>query len=134
MLALALHHGQGPLMVKDIAVQQHLPATYLEQLMVLLRKASLVTATRGAHGGYLLARPAVEITLAEIIEVLEGPLALTECPSGAGCCGHAESCALREIWDEASAALLQVFAGITLANLVERQRAKEEDPVLMYNI
>ncbi|HPM25338.1 MAG TPA: Rrf2 family transcriptional regulator, partial [Phycisphaerae bacterium] len=56
MLELALAVGQGPVMVREIAERQRLPATYLEQLMVLLRKAGLVNATRGAHGGYALAR------------------------------------------------------------------------------
>lgn len=135
MLALALHHGEGrPLMVKDIAEQQHLPATYLEQLMVLLRKAGLVTATRGAHGGYVLARTPIEITLAELIEVLEGPFALTECPNGVGCCGQPESCALHDIWEEAGNVLRNVFANISLAKLADRQRDKDAEPVLMYNI
>lgn len=134
MLALALQQGPGPLMVREIAVQQNLPPTYLEQLMVLLRKAGLVTATRGAHGGYVLARPAGDITLAEIIEVLEGPLNLADCPSGTGCCGHPEACALAEVWDEATQSLLRVFRGITLADLVERQRVKESAQVLMYSI
>ncbi len=134
MLAIGLHQGKGPIMTKEIAEQQSLPPTYLEQLMVLLRKSGLLTATRGAHGGYLLARPAMEITLAEIIEALEGPLVLTECPSGTGCCGQPEGCVLHEIWDEASHALLQVFRDITLANLVERQLAKDSAPVLMYMI
>ncbi len=134
MLALALHPDPGPVMVKEIAELQSLPPTYLEQLMVLLKKAGLVNATRGAHGGYVLSRPASEITLAEIIETLEGPLNLTECPSGAGCCGQPEICALNDVWAEASRKLLSVFAEISLANLVERQRAKESAPVLMYNI
>lgn len=134
MLALALQGSPKPLMVKEIAEQQNLPPTYLEQLMVLLRKAELVGATRGAHGGYVLARPASDITLAEIIEVLEGPLNLTECPSGVGCCGEPSTCALNDIWHEASEALLQVFRDITLANLVERHRTKESAPVLMYSI
>ena len=134
MLALAIHYGQGSLMVKDIAEQQHLPATYLEQLMVPLRKSGLVSAVRGAHGGYTLSRPPLDITIAEIIEVLEGPLELAECPVGAGCCGQPETCALMDLWAEASKALVDVFAAITLAGMVERQRAKESSSVLMYSI
>lgn len=134
MLALAMHPDPGPMMVKDIAELQGLPPTYLEQLMVLLKKAGLVNATRGAHGGYVLARQAAEITLAEIIEVLEGPLTLTECPSGVGCCGQPETCALNDVWREAGSALLRVFQDITLSSLMERQRTKESASVLMYNI
>jgi Rrf2 family protein len=134
LLALAMAFGEGNLMVKEIAERQHLPATYLEQLMVPLRKSGLVTAVRGAHGGYTLGRSPALMTIAEIIEVLEGPIQLTECPSGAGCCGHPEACALSELWSEASEALIHVFQQMTLANLVERQRAKEAASVLMYSI
>lgn len=135
MLALALQQpGTGPLMVKDIAEQQNLPATYLEQLMVLLRKAGLVSATRGAHGGYALARPAAEITMAEIIEVLEGPLSLADCPTDTGCCGHPESCVVHGLWQQASQALIDVFSNVTLGTLAEQQRARDTGNVLMYSI
>jgi Rrf2 family protein len=134
MLAIAMNQNKGPMMTKDIAEIQGLPPTYLEQLMVLMRKAGLLTATRGAHGGYLLARSAAEITLLEIIEILEGPLNLAECPVGTGCCGKPETCALNELWAEGSKALSDVFANISLSKMVERQRDKEASPVLMYNI
>jgi len=134
MLALAQRYGAKPVMVREIAAEKNLPPTYLEQLMVLLKKAGLVNATRGAHGGYILSRPPAEITLAEVIEVLEGSLCLTDCPAGVGCCGQPEICALRDIWDEAAQAMRQVFQDITLANLVERQRDKESAPVLSYVI
>lgn len=134
MLALASEYGRGPIMVKEIADRQNLPATYLEQLMTLLRKANLVNATRGAKGGYVLSRPPSEITVAEVIETLEGQIELSECPSGAGCCGKPETCALRDLWEEGTQALTDVFGRVTLAKLVERQREKESAPVLMYSI
>ena len=135
MLAVARKQGGGPFMTKEIAEQQHLPPTYLEQLMVQLRKAGLLTATRGAHGGYLLARPAADITLLEIIEALEGPLTLVECPGGAGgCCGEPESCALAAIWERASQTLRNTFQAVTLAHLVEDQQTRESSVALMFNI
>jgi Rrf2 family protein len=134
MLALADHYREGFLIVKDIAEQQNLPATYLEQLMVPLRKAGLVSAIRGAHGGYTLARSPHDITIAEIVAVLEGPLELVECPSGAGCCGQPESCALMGLWADASKTLVDFFTAISLADMVERQHAKESTQVLMYSI
>ncbi len=134
MLELALAYGQGPVMVREIAERQSLPATYLEQLMVLLRKAGLVSATRGAHGGYALARSPLDITVAEIVEVLEGPLDLVDCPSGAGCCGQPQVCALCDLWQDAGKTLTEYFRGMTLAGLTERQRAKTASPVLMYSI
>jgi Rrf2 family protein len=134
MLALALHQGSGPLMTKEIAEKNGLPPTYLEQLMVLLRKSGLLSATRGAHGGYNLNRAAADISLADIIEVLEGPLVLADCPSGTGCCGQPELCALQDVWSEASQGLYNIFQNISLAQLVERQREKESSPMLMFSI
>ncbi|MHB9131871.1 MAG: RrF2 family transcriptional regulator [Armatimonadota bacterium] len=134
MLALALDDGQSPLMVREMAEKQNLPATYLEQLMAMLRKAGLVNATRGAHGGYTLARSAREITMAEIVEVLEGSLDLIDCTTVASCCCQPSSCALKDFLTEASQALAGVFQGTTLADLADRQRAKEHAYVDMYAI
>jgi Rrf2 family cysteine metabolism transcriptional repressor len=134
MLELALAYGEGPVMVREIAERQHLPATYLEQLMVLLRKAGLVSATRGAHGGYTLGRQPVEINVADVVEVLEGPFELVDCPTGAGCCGQPELCALCDLWDDAGHALANYFRGITLAALADRHRTKSASIVSTYDI
>jgi Rrf2 family transcriptional regulator, cysteine metabolism repressor len=134
MLALARAHGHGSTFLKDIAERENLPGTYLEQLMVPLRKAGLVQAVRGARGGYTLSRHPSEITVLAILEALEGPLYLSECPQGSGCCGTPEVCALQDLWAEGSQALRQVYQDISLAGLLERQKAKETDPLLMYSI
>lgn len=134
MLALARSHGQGSTFLKDIAERQNLPGTYLEQLMVPLRKAGLVQAVRGARGGYTLSRNPGEISVLSILEALEGPLNLSECPKGSGCCGQPEVCALQDLWTEGSVALRSVYLNISLAGLLERQKAKETDPSTMYSI
>ena len=134
MLALARTHGQGSTFLKDIVERENLPGTYLEQLMVPLRKAGIVLAVRGAKGGYTLAHHPSEIPVLAILEALEGPLVMAECPSGSACCGRPEACALQELWEEGTQALTQVYAGISLAALLERQRAKEASPVLSYTI
>nr|WP_320133672.1 Rrf2 family transcriptional regulator [uncultured Holophaga sp.] len=134
MLALAREHGRGSLFLKDIAEREKLPGTYMEQLMVPLRKAGLVQAVRGARGGYSLARSPSRVTVQEILEALEGPLTLMDCPGGSGCCGHPETCALGDLWQEASEAMNRVFGDTTLAVLLERQLAKVEAPLLNYSI
>jgi Rrf2 family protein len=134
MLVLARNHGQGSIFLKDIVEQEGLPGTYLEQLMVPLRKSGIVMAVRGAKGGYTLARHPAEITVLSILEALEGPLVLGECPGGSACCGKPATCALDELWNEGSRALTHVYGGISLAALLERQRAKEADPVASYTI
>lgn len=133
MLVLALREHSGPVMIRTIADEQSLPINYLEQLMSQLRKANLVTALRGPHGGYQLARAAGDINLEEIVEALEGPLALTECP-GPGCCGQPEACAVSEVWQEATDALSGALRSVNLAGLAERAREKADASTLTYSI
>ena len=99
-----------------------------------LRQAGIVQAVRGARGGYSLARHPSEITVLAILEALEGPMVMAECPGGAACCSHPEACALEDLWAEGTRALTQVYEGISLAALLERQRAKEAGAVLTYSI
>jgi Rrf2 family iron-sulfur cluster assembly transcriptional regulator len=134
MLVLALRERSGPVMIRTIADDQALPVNYLEQLMSQLRKANLVSAMRGPHGGYVLSRSSSDINLAEIVEALEGPLTLTECP-GPGCCGQPEACAVSAVWQEAADALTGSLRRTTLAALAERARDKaSSSAALMYNI
>ena len=134
MLALAKAHGHGSTFLKEIAEREGLPSTYLEQLMVPLRKADIIRGVRGAKGGYTLARNPAEITVLAILEALEGPLSLADCPAGPGCCGNSENCALTELWGRGSQALIKLYQGISLATLLERQRDKEAAPSLNYAI
>lgn len=134
LLALARDHGQGSLFLRDIAEREGLPATYLEQLMVPLRKAGLVSAIRGAKGGYTLGRHPRETTVLEVLEALEGPLTLTECPAGSGCCGRPEACALQDLFREGSEALRETFRGVTLAELAERQLVKHQGDMGSWSI
>jgi Rrf2 family cysteine metabolism transcriptional repressor len=134
MLVLALHEGEEPVMTKEIAEKQSLPCSYLEQLMLTLRKAGLVHATRGAKGGYVLSRDPRQIILAEIVESLEGPLDIADCVDVPSCCFDPQSCALKDLFDEANEALRGVFANTTLAELADNQRSKESQMVGMYYI
>lgn len=128
MLALARGYGRGTCQLREIAERENLPANYLEQLMVPLRKAGFVLATRGAGGGYTLSRAPEAINLAELVETLEGPLTLVETGEDKGCCGHPASCALCDLWGQASQALLDVLREQTLASMLQRQQAKENTP------
>ncbi len=125
MLVLAMRKGDEPVMTKEIAEKQNLPSTYLEQLMLTLRKAGLVNATRGAKGGYVLAKEPQSISLAEIVEALEGPIDIADCNDVPNCCFDAQMCVLKQIFDEANNALRNVFENITLAELAEQQLYRE---------
>ncbi len=134
MLVLAMHEGTDPVMTKEIAEKQNLPVTYLEQLMLTLRKSGLVNATRGAKGGYVLARDPKAIPLVEIVEVLEGPLDIADCADVPSCCLDASACALKDIFTRANKALYDVFDEVSLAQLAEDQSSREASLVPMYNI
>jgi Rrf2 family protein len=134
MVALARLYGQGSAFLKDIAEAEGLPGTYMEQVMVPLRKSGLVLAVRGAKGGYTLARHPADITVLSILEALEGPLLLSECPTGSGCCSHSGGCALQDLWEEGSRSLDQIYRNISLATVLERQKAKDSNPTINYAI
>jgi Rrf2 family protein len=128
LVDLAQHYEAGePVHVREIARRQLIPEEYLGQLMVGLRRAGLVNSVRGAGGGYLLARPPLEITVAQVLETLEGPLALVdgvvERPSLDGA-RRAPGGALRELWWEATQAALRVLRGVTIADLSQRESAQ----------
>ncbi len=117
MLTLAVRPQQVPLSVKEIAERDALPEHYLEQLITPLRRAGLVQSARGAQGGYLLARPAGEISLLEIVEALEGPIAVEgcDCPEDAP---HALGyCLEHGVWRKLKQAIEEHLASRSLADL-----------------
>jgi len=117
MLDLAANGDDGPVLLRDIAERQDLSKRYLEHMMTRLRGKGLVTATRGARGGYRLSRPAKEIRLDEIFEALEGPLSPVECVGDPSACERAEECVTRELWCDMARAMRDVLAGQTLEDL-----------------
>ncbi len=134
MVELGRQPGSRPVSLNAIADAERLPLSYLEHLVAKLRKAGLVTSTRGAHGGYRLAHPAEEITMIEVVEALEGPIAPMECfhetPEGKVLCSHADevdrTCATKLLWTRVQGGVNRALAGTTLAELVEFSRPAEE--------
>jgi Rrf2 family transcriptional regulator, cysteine metabolism repressor len=123
MLALAHNTGGTPLFLKDIARAEDISEKYLSQIIIPLKAHGLVTTFRGAHGGYLLGRPAAEITLKDIIEPLEGDLGLVECVANSGVCVRSSECITRGVWTEMSSLLLGFLESITLEELLGRHAA-----------
>ncbi|HEY9766850.1 MAG TPA: Rrf2 family transcriptional regulator [Chroococcales cyanobacterium] len=121
MLVLAMEYGQGPVMVRKIAERENLPVSYLEQLLAQLRKAGLVSAMRGATGGYALARPPEEVTVLDVFVALEGPLELIDCATVASCTWQPDRCALKGFLDQAAAHLATFFEGMPLSSLAKLQ-------------
>jgi Rrf2 family protein len=134
MLELAYHYGEGPIELKEIAKKENISLKYLEQVINPLRGAGLVKAVRGSKGGYSLAKPPSEICLYDVVETLEGPLNLLECLRDSKVCQKVPSCVTRDIWREVSEAISKIFYSITLEDMVNRKRDKEERNSPMYQI
>jgi Rrf2 family protein len=127
MIELGRQPGSAPISLSAVAEAERLPLSYLEHLVAKLRKAGLVTSTRGAHGGYRLAKPAGEITMDAVVEALEGQIAPMECfhetPEGKVLCSHESdgdhACATKLLWTRVQGGVSKALAGTTLAELIE---------------
>jgi len=119
MLDLAIHDKAGPVTLGDISQCQGISLSYLEQLFSNLRKAGLVKGVRGPGGGYRLAKPASDISIAQIIRAVDEKVDVTNC-NGEGDCQDGERCLTHELWSDLSDRLYAFLDGITLAQFVER--------------
>jgi Rrf2 family protein len=124
MLELALHYGEGPILLKDIAKRQGISEKYLWQLINPLKTTGLINSQRGAHGGYVLGKAPEAISLKSILRILEGSLCLVDCVDNPALCERSPSCISRDIWGEASKSMQQTLEDTTLAAMVERQKDK----------
>jgi Rrf2 family protein len=128
LLEMALHYGEGPLLLKDIAERQQISLRYLEHLIGPLVGAGIVKTTRGFKGGVWLARPPSEIKLSETMQLLEGDITPVECINNPGACTRSLTCATRDVWDEMKQAIYSVLESTTLEDLVKRQEVKDHQP------
>ena len=131
MVTLAREFGNGPLPLSSVAQDSHVPAAYLEQLLGALRRSGLVTSTRGAHGGYALARAPHEILTGEVYRVLEGPVAPMECVSEVetdDMCPLIDGCATRVVWLKVRDSIVEALDSTTLADLVNQSRPRRVEP------
>lgn len=126
MLELALHYGEGPILLKEIAERQGISEKYLWHLINTLKMTGLVTSQRGMRGGYALGKAPEVITVREILQILEGSLCLVDCVENPSLCERAPSCITRDIWGEVSQDMQQTLQNTTLAAMVERQKNKAE--------
>jgi Rrf2 family protein len=120
MIALAQGYRKGPISLAEIAKSEDISLSYLEQLMAVLRKASLVEGIRGAHGGYQLTADPASITAGQVVRALEGPLAPAECVSEgveSGYCRRETVCPSRPLWQQVRDSIAQVLDTTTLADL-----------------
>ena len=131
LLDIALHQGNEPVLLKDIARRQQISLSYLEHLIAPLISGGVIRSTRGIRGGVSLAKSPKEITLSEVIALLEGSVAPAKCVDDPHVCTRSDFCVTRDIWTELKKALDGVLESTTLEGLVERQKLKEKP---MYHI
>lgn len=129
MIALAFNYQRGATFLKDIAKKEEISEKYLSQIVIALKASNLVNATRGAHGGYTLSRVPSEITLKEIIDSLEGGIAIVECTKNSKC-KKISNCIARSVWVELEKNICGTLNAISLQTLVDRHMAAE----FSYNI
>lgn len=118
MVDLAIHHGSEPVSIKSISERQSISEYYLEQLFSPLRKANLIKSVRGAQGGYVLSKAPKDITIAEIMEVLEGPIEISNCLEEKNC-NNVDCCATRLLWAKIKNSIDSVTKSTTLQDILD---------------
>ena len=128
MLNLARHQAEGKesVILKNISKEEDISIRYLEQIIISLKIRKLVTSTRGAGGGYALARHRSKIKLLEILEALEGDLSLVDCVDDPDCCERRPDCSTYIVWKQASSLLKTYFNSLTLQGLMEMSEGKQK--------
>lgn len=124
MLDLAIHHGNGPITLADIAQRQGISLSYLEQLFARLRKHSLVASVRGPGGGYTLGRPAAGIFVAQVITAVDENVDTTRC-GGAHNCQDNQQCLTHDLWQDLSNRIYDYLNQISLQDLMNRRGVQE---------
>ena len=118
MIALAEKSGVGSVYLKDIAAEQGISEKYLSLIVIPLRSAGLLLSTRGAYGGYSLARDPEKISLKEVVDVLEGEAYLVDCVREPSVCSRMDICPTRGIWRMVGERISETLGEITLGSLV----------------
>lgn len=137
MIDLAMRQDKGPVTLSGISQRQEISLSYLEQLFGKLRRHEIVDSVRGPGGGYMLARRAQEVTVADIIIAVDEPLDATQCGGKENCHSgsheHGTRCMTHDLWSTLNAKMVEYLDSVSLQDLVDQQRQKqaEQNVVLM---
>ena len=129
LIDLAQYSAEAPVSITSISARQDLSERYLEQLMSMLKKAGLVRSVRGAGGGYVLAKDMAEISVGDILRVLEGSLEAAQCPGTEGDhnCETQDICVAKYVWKRINDSITQAVDTMMLSQLIEESRKKQEE-------
>jgi Rrf2 family iron-sulfur cluster assembly transcriptional regulator len=122
MLDMAQHYYDGPIHLANVAKRQGISVKYLEQIIIPLKKAHYIQSVRGPKGGHKLARPPEEITVGEIVALLEEGTSFVECSDHDGSCERSLTCLTRRLWKEAAQAMFDKLHAITLADVMDEAK------------
>lgn len=132
ILDMAEHYGNGAIQLGEIANRQNISLKYLEQIIRPLKKADYIKSFRGAKGGHMLAKAPGEITVGEIVAILEGGDTLIHCDKDPENCERVDSCLTRYLWVEAASAMFQRLSAITFADLLNLKEGVCKNQVIDY--
>ena len=127
MIDLALREAHGPVTLAGISQRQKISLSYLEQLFGKLRRFNIVESTRGPGGGYTLARPATEVSVADIIVAVDEPLDATQCGGKGNCHSEEEGhgrCMTHDLWSNLNLKMVEYLSSVTLRDLVQQQEGR----------
>lgn len=122
MVYLASNYGGAPVSIKTISQKENLSEYYLEQLFSPLRRANVIRSIRGAQGGYVLCKPPKDITVGDIMTILEGPVEIADCIDGVDC-DTSDCCATKAVWEKIKNSIDGVMNSITLQSILDDYEA-----------
>lgn len=130
ILDLAIHYGNGPVTIHELARRADIPAKFLEQILLDLKRGGFVESRRGKVGGYILAKPASDIKVGEVIRFIDGPIEPIACiEKGYSGCNDVYKCAFRKIWQEVAKATSDIIDNVTFKDLVSRINSQKKTVV-----
>ena len=123
MVDMAQHYHNGPIHLANVAKRQGISVKYLEQIIIPLKKADYIRSVRGPKGGHILAKAPEEITVGEIVALLEEGTTFVECSEHDGSCERSSICLTRRLWKEAAQAMFEKLYAITLADIINEDKS-----------
>ena len=136
VLELSKRHGRGPVSAAEIAASQAVPQRFLEIILNELKPTGILGSRRGAQGGFYLTVPPADLTVGQVIRLVDGPLDPVRCADdqSVDCCPLIGHCALTELWKQAREAVEGVYDNVTFLHLIEKERDLEQRAALHYQI
>lgn len=134
LLDVAVYQAKGPVALRDISKRQAISQKYMWQVVNPLKVSGILRATRGAHGGYVLARPPSAISMRDVVDVLEGEVSVAACVQQPQTCCRGGDCTAREAWSQVERKLNEALESITLQDLIEREQERLRRNVAVYDI